>query len=118
MAVNRQHLGHIDLQEELVSETQRQRRGGGHLIWQNRPELDLLPGNEWCRDGQDDGIRSQSAEADFDRKTRSAMVDERDRAVESNWQACRLPRDHGPVSFNYPPVDAAVGIIVAVLRGD
>jgi hypothetical protein len=46
------------------------------------------------------------------------MIDEHDGTVEPNWQAYRLRRDYGSVSFGDPPVDAAVGITVAVLHRD
>ena len=46
------------------------------------------------------------------------MIDERDWAAEPNWQACRLRRNYGAISFSDPPVDATIGITVAVLHRD
>ncbi len=109
MTVYGQQLRHVDRHDELVSEAEWQYRGGSHLIRQFRPKPDLLRGDEWRRDGHDDGIRRHRAEHGFDRETFSAMVDERDRTVEPNWQAGRLRRDYGAVSFGDPqltPVSA------------
>jgi hypothetical protein len=71
-----------------------------------------LRGDERRRDDHDDGIGGHRAERGFDRKTFSAMIDQHDGTVESNWQACRLRRDYGAVSFGEPPVDATIGITV------
>ena len=46
------------------------------------------------------------------------MIDQHDGTVEPNWQACRLRRDYVAVSFSDPPVDATIGITVAVLHPD
>jgi hypothetical protein len=46
------------------------------------------------------------------------MIDQHDGTVEPNWQACRLRCNCGSVSFSDPPVDATIGITVAVLHRD
>jgi hypothetical protein len=116
MTVHGQQLRHFDRHEELVSEAERQYRGCSGFIRQFRPEPDPLRGDERRRDGHDDGIGHHRTERGFDRKTFSAMIDEHDRTVEPNWQVCRLRRDYGSVSFSDPPVDAGIGITVAVLH--
>jgi hypothetical protein len=103
---------------ELVSEAEWQHRGSSGFIRQIRPEPDALRGDERRRNGHDDGIGHHRAERGFDRKTFSSMIDEHDRTVEPNWQACSLRRDYGAVSFNDPPVDAGIGIMLAVLHRD
>jgi len=96
MTVHGQQPRRVNRHDELVGEAERQHRGSGHLIRQFRPKPDLLRGDEWRRDGHDDGIRRHRAEHSFDRETFFAMVDERDRTVEPNWQAGRLRRDYVP----------------------
>jgi hypothetical protein len=118
MAVHGQPLRYFDRHDELVSEAERQHRGSSDFIRQFRPEPDPLCGDHWRWNGQDNGIGHHRAERGFDRKTYSAMIDEHDGTVEPNWQACRLRRDDGSVSFDDPPVEATIGITVAVLHRD
>ena len=104
-----------DRHDELVCEAERQHRGGAHLIREIRPEPDCVRGDDRRRDGQDDGIRRQRAARGFDRKALSLTIDRRNGATEPNRQARRLRRDGRSISFDDAPVDAAVGVTVAVL---
>ena len=118
MTVHGQQLRRFDRHDELVSEAERQHRGSSDFVRQFRPEHDPLRGDERRRDGHDDGIGHHRAVRGFDRKAFSAIIDQHDGAAKSNRQGRRLRRDCGSVSFSGPPVDAAVGLTVAVLHRD